>query len=186
MDAPKPQAAVYALWAVLGLGAAALLYALVKRTKAVGGIVGGVGEIILGPPAEVSAGSVVEYAATTPPSEARNLQRLVGRFLSPLEGGVVSRLTYFGSEFRLRFEVENLSMAGRDVTVKLVLTEEDINRDSPISYDLGTYSIPPAGGIRAEGKAKIATVAIVTGRLDVTARLYANGFLVDAISFRVS
>lgn len=179
---------IYVAAGLGGLVIGLILWDRYRSLKSGGGLVNEVGEVILGEPPQTEVGVTDSFPVT--PDDLERLPvvplGIWAVFQKPNWGEVVTRTSYFGSEIDLRFSLKNLNATPRKLDLALRVTEKDINADTPVTKFLQAVTIPGHSGIVLNGSYAIDTRAIITGRLDVTATLVANGEDLATTVFEVS
>lgn len=173
------------LLGVVGLIVAAKgVFTLGEGLAESGGIVAAVGDSIIGTPGPSDKVKTKYYQASKEP-KAKNLQRLSGALIRPGEGASVSRNHFFGSAYKIMFDVSNWGVEEREVDVKFVVHEQNLfGTESPI-FDLGRYKLPPKGGsVIVEAEAAVESLNLLG--LKLTGRLYGNNYLLDRNDFFIS
>ena len=180
-----------ALYIGLGLGGVALIVIvskLLEKSADTGGIVGAVGDAIIGTPSNSRIKSTMQRPATLPPEAADAYPGgIIARWLDPLNGTVLNRDRFFGSELTVRFELENPSLKGRSEEVRIVTVEDNIfpGEDDPNPQSYGRIAIPARTIVEVVATLFIATTNIIA--LDVTADLKVgpSGDVLDRVKFAV-
>lgn len=114
-----------------------------------------------------------------------NNGQLQGRWTRPLTDSVVARNRIGGDEYDVQFEIENHGVSDRTVELVAVVVENDITADDPVPMPLGRVFLTAGRGVRASGQLRLITFAILTGRVDVTATLIADGAPLATVNYRV-
>jgi len=175
--ATKAAGATLALWGA---------WKLAQGFTSSGGLAAAVGDAILGEPDRAEL-DPVDYGDTFAVNDSPALGPFLGgSFLEPLNGAVVNRTANFGSEYLVRIELRNRSMFERRVELSVETVEDDIRPAPPVPQSLGLVTLPGRRGLVVTGRLKLATRMILTGRVNVTAKLLANGLQLDRTSFEVA